>query len=97
MNKSPTILLVDDDPRWLDTLSNRLARLGYKVSTAQSAHEAQQLAAIEHPAMILVDRGLPGDGAFGRQVLRQLRDASSVAGIPVLMTSARHRHASFPS
>lgn len=97
MRKPQTILLVDDDPRWLDTLSDRLAKLGYHVSTAQSADEALQRATVEHPAMILVDRGLPGDGAFGRQVLRQLRDDSNVAGIPVLMTSARQRDAHFPS
>lgn len=97
MNKSQTIVLVDDDPHWLDVLSKRLTKLGYHVAQALSAAEAQRLAATVHPSMILVDRGLPGDGALGRSVLQQLRDSSGLKGIPVFMTNARRQRAGFSS
>ena len=95
MSNQRTILLVDDDPHWLELLSGRLGKLGYRVTHAHSAEEAQRVASAEHPAWILVDRGLPGDGEFGRQLLKQFRANPSVADIPVLMTNARQRRASF--
>jgi CheY-like chemotaxis protein len=93
MAKSQPILLVDADPHWRTTLCRRLSKLGYHVTAASSVAEAHDLASRVHPAMILVDRGLPGDGEFGRTVLRELRGDPQISHIPVLMTNARQRAA----
>jgi len=89
MNFSQTIMLVDEDPELRATLAHRLGKLGYRVAQAHSAEDARQVAIRETPALILVDRGLPGDGAQAQAILASLKQDPDVAHIPVLMTSAR--------
>lgn len=84
-----TILLIDEDIQFLETASRRLQKLGYHVKPARSTDEAHQLALELQPCMILVDRGLPGDGEAGRRILAALKGDPDIAHIPVLMTSAR--------
>jgi CheY-like chemotaxis protein len=84
-----TILLVDEDIQFLELASQRLQKLGYRVKPARSTVEARQLVSELRPCMILIDRGLPGDGTAGRRILAALKGDPDVAHIPVLMTSAR--------
>jgi CheY-like chemotaxis protein len=83
------ILFIDEDPEILDVVSRRLSGLGYRVVAAQSADEARRVASEVHPSLILIDRGLPGDGEMSRRILSALKQDPAVSQIPVMMTSAR--------
>ena len=57
------ILIIEDDPSLSRFLSTTLAAQGYAVSTAMRADEALARVALDDPALILLDLGLPdGDG-----------------------------------
>jgi DNA-binding response OmpR family regulator len=90
MRKS-TILLIDEDVHFLQTVARRLEKLGYHVKPARCPEEARRAALQLRPSVILIDRGLPGDGEAGRRILAALRADPATAQIPVLMTSARQQ------
>lgn len=81
-----TVLVVEDDPILLSTLSYNLTREGYRVLTAADGEAGLAAAQREGGAIdvVVLDIMLPGMNGF--QVLRQLRAGSDV---PVLLLSAR--------
>jgi DNA-binding response OmpR family regulator len=81
-----TVLVVEDDPTLLSTLSYNLTRSGYRVLLAADGETAMATARREGKRLdlVLLDVMLPGMSGF--QVLRQIRAESDV---PVLMLSAR--------
>jgi DNA-binding response OmpR family regulator len=81
-----TILVVEDDPTLLSTLSYSLSRLGYRVLLAADGETAVATARreVERLDLVLLDVMLPGINGF--QVLRHVR---SISDVPVLMLSAR--------
>jgi two-component system KDP operon response regulator KdpE len=65
------ILVVDDEPQIRRALSLHLGVRGYEVFEAESGEHAMQIAATEHPDVVLLDLGLPGmDGVLVIQALR---------------------------
>jgi two-component system KDP operon response regulator KdpE len=83
----PRILLVDDDPDLLRALRLRLRANNYEVTTASDGYAAIAAAQKERPALIILDLGLPvGDGFV---VLNRLQNSDVLAGIPVIVLSAR--------
>ncbi|MEX2182460.1 MAG: response regulator [Gemmatimonadaceae bacterium] len=56
---APHVLLVDDDPAVANVLAMVLRRAGYRVTTAGSGHQAEQLLGERFDAMVL-DLRLPG-------------------------------------
>ena len=83
----PKILLVDDDPDLLRALRLRLRANNYEVTTASDGYAAIAAAQKERPALIMLDLGLPvGDGFV---VLDRLQNSDALAGIPVIVLSAR--------
>lgn len=83
---SSTILVVEDDPTLLSTLSFNLSRQGYRVLTAENGEGALQVVQAHGNDLdlIMLDVMLPGMNGF--QVLRNVRREFDV---PVLMLSAR--------
>jgi DNA-binding response OmpR family regulator len=83
----PKILLVDDDPDLLRALRLRLRANNYDVLTASDGYAAIASAQKERPSLIILDLGLPvGDGFV---VLDRLQSSDALAGIPVIVLSAR--------
>lgn len=83
----PKILLVDDDPDLLRALRLRLRANNYEVTTASDGYAAIAAAQKERPSLIILDLGLPvGDGFV---VLDRLQNSDTLAGIPVIVLSAR--------
>ncbi len=82
------VLVVDDEPQIRRALSVNLQARGYDVDTAASGEEALQLAADEHPDVVLLDLGLPG--IDGTDVVRGLRVWSEV---PIIILSVRDAEA----
>lgn len=81
-----TVLVVEDDPTLLSTLSYNLTRNGYRVLLAADGETAVATARreLERLDLVLLDVMLPGINGF--QALRVIRSFSNV---PVLMLSAR--------
>lgn len=85
--KQAKILLVDDEPDLLSTVSYRLKFAHFAVVTASNGQEALEKAASERPDLILLDTNMPIMN--GHEVLRQLRADPELRDIPVIMLTAR--------
>lgn len=77
------ILLVDDEPYWLETLSDILKRWGFGVKTVSSAFEAMKVFVEEEFGLVLTDFEMPQMN--GVELTRSLRNLS--ATIPVILMS----------
>ena len=84
---SPHVLVVEDQPSLLESLTRGLREEGYDVTTATRVAEAQPLIQDPEPDAILLDMMLPD--MDGLEWLRELRRHGS--RIPVLVLTARHR------
>jgi two-component system KDP operon response regulator KdpE len=78
------ILVVDDEPQILRVLRINLVARQYEVVTATNGAEALTSARSEHPAVIILDLGLPD--LDGVQVIKRLRAWTEV---PVIVLSGR--------
>jgi DNA-binding response OmpR family regulator len=79
-----SILVVDDEPMLLDSLTLSFESHGYRVRTARDGPDAMAQAARERPDLVLLDLMLPG--LDGMEVCRRLRAQSRV---PIIMLTAR--------
>jgi two-component system, OmpR family, KDP operon response regulator KdpE len=78
------ILVVDDERQIRRALSLHLGARGYEVFEAETGERAIQVAATEHPDVVLLDLGLPGmDGVLVIQALRGWTD------MPIIVLSVR--------
>ncbi|MGH9822049.1 MAG: response regulator transcription factor [Blastocatellia bacterium] len=84
---SSRILLVEDEPGLLMTLSHRLEREGYKICQARDIQSASTQALNEGFDLILLDLMLP-DGS-GLELCQGLRNSGIVT--PVIMLTARRQ------
>jgi two-component system KDP operon response regulator KdpE len=82
------VLVVDDEPQILRALGINLRARGYDVDLAPSGEAALQLAAHDHPDVVVLDLGLPG--IDGLEVIAGLRGWSKV---PIIVLSVRDREA----
>jgi two-component system, OmpR family, response regulator RegX3 len=81
------ILVVDDDPLFVDSLVYLLQQEGYAALVAPSAEEALGRVK-ENPDLVLLDIGLPGLG--GVAACRRIRAESDV---PIIMITGRRQEA----
>ena len=89
-NASGTILVVDDQPANLRVVGTLLQRHGFEVLSASTGTEALQLAIERIPDLMLLDMMMPGMDGF--ELLRQLRQQSSLQAVPVIfLTAAQDR------
>ena len=84
---SGRVLVIDDDPSILDTVSSILSGEGYQVMSASGGQEALALSRTWHPTLILLDMRMPV--MDGWAVARALREAGSRVPI-VVMTAAEN-------
>jgi DNA-binding response OmpR family regulator len=80
-----TVVVVEDDPRIADLVELYLRRDGFRVVQASDGQRAIGAVEREHPDMVVLDVGLPGE-LNGFDVCRMLRSQSDV---PVLFLTAR--------
>jgi len=84
MNQKPrTILIIDDNVSVSHALKALLGREGFKVLHAGHGKDGCQLAASEHPTLILCDELMPH--MDGYETLTWLKGTESTAHIPVIM------------
>jgi DNA-binding response OmpR family regulator len=79
----PNILLVDDEPTIIDSLTYSLRREGFEVTTAVDGAQALDLFGSTRPDLVILDIRLPG--IDGLEVCRRLRARSTV---PIIMLTA---------
>lgn len=85
------ILIIDDDPDVVESLTLVLEAKGYQVSARNET--ADLLAAVKavHPDLIILDVVFPDDEQAGFKAARLLAGEPLVEDIPVLMLSAVNR------
>jgi DNA-binding response OmpR family regulator len=83
----PKVLIVDDDADLRRILQLAVGAAGYQAVLAADGVSALQAAQREHPAVIVLDLGLPGGDGFS--VLDRLGASTTLAGIPVVVVSGR--------
>ena len=83
--KRGTILCVDDDPKFLSSMTRLLGRRGYRVLTFQDPDRALDAIPSARPDLALVDIMMPGAG--GLEFAEKIRDAFHDS-IPVVFLTA---------
>ena len=81
-----TIVVVDDEFGLVDVLAVTLADLGYQVHTADNGKRALETMREHRPDLVILDCMMPV--LDGPGVIAAMRADPSLAGIPVLLTSA---------
>lgn len=84
--KSPVILVVDDDWMNRDLLQAHLEAAGYKVVTANSGEKALEIAAARTPDLIMLDVRM--HGMSGYEVCARLKALESTQHVPVMIVTA---------
>jgi DNA-binding response OmpR family regulator len=82
-----TILLVDDDPGFVELVRRKLEANGYAVVMAFDGREGLLKAQTASPDLVLLDLAMPGMDGF--ETLRALKAAPKTAAIPVVMLTSQ--------
>ena len=85
MSLPPLILIVDDDPDFLEIFSTRLGAAGMRTETASDGNAALLKAKELKPDLILMDMIMPG--MTGAEVLMKLREESSDQKVKLVFLS----------
>jgi eukaryotic-like serine/threonine-protein kinase len=89
---SGRLLVADDSEANREMLARRLRRRGYEVVVAEGGKEALAAVAAQPFDLVLLDVMMPE--ISGLEVLVRLRERYSLADLPVIMATARHKSAS---
>ncbi len=85
MSEKPVILIVDDDRPILALMRNVLKEFGFQAVTAESGQQAIDAARKQRPALVLLDKNMPG--MTGGEVIRNLREEPGLEKLPILILS----------
>jgi len=80
------ILIVDDEPDVLTTVSFRLKKSGYAVTAVDSGEAALEFLQTNRPDLLLLDLRMPG--IDGYEICRRVKAHESWKNIPVFLFSA---------
>ena len=81
------ILLVDDEPYILRSLSYLLTREGYAVETASNGEEGLERLRMVHPPLVFLDIMMPRMNGY--EVCEQIKQDPALAATYVIMLSAK--------
>ncbi|WP_310430181.1 response regulator transcription factor NblR [Chamaesiphon sp. VAR_48_metabat_135_sub] len=84
MTENTPILLIENDSTLAEKMNLDLTKAGYQVSISENARIGLEQAKRLHPALIAIDRALPGESAL--TLIPQLRELGIVAPILLLMS-----------
>ena len=85
MDEKPVILVVDDDGPILVPMRSLLKEFGFHAVTAESGPKAIDAARKRRPALVLLDKNMPG--MAGDQVISKLRGELGMENLPILILS----------
>jgi DNA-binding response OmpR family regulator len=92
MNKSPLVMVVDDQNRNLQLIGEILDQAGYQVMPALNGEQAIARARLRQPDLVLLDMAMPG--MDGVQTCRDLRALPGMVQLPILFVTAANDRAS---
>src|SRR5438094_5627834 len=81
--KQKTVLLIDDDPQFVEEVSAVLEGEGFRVKAAYDGEAGLELATNVRPALVLLDLVLPK--LFGFAVLKEMKRNRQTSSIPVVV------------
>lgn len=81
---STTILVVDDEPRYVRLMEANLTSEGFQVLKALNGQEAIEIVAEKHPDLVLLDIMMPGIDGF--VACERIREFSNV---PIIVVTAK--------
>ena len=84
---SQFVLICDADPLLAELLEHRLGQQGYQTAVARDGGEALALLMANPPVAVIMEMMLPVHD--GHEVLRRIRESSTVKDLPVIILSAR--------
>ena len=90
-DRTPLVLVADDEEDIRALVAFRLERAGYEVITAADGEEAFTLATTRLPDLVVLDMMMPR--ATGLEVTRSLRGQDETKDIPVILLTARAQEA----
>ncbi len=82
----PLVLVVDDEPNIVETLSFVLEMEGFRVATAEDGEQALAQVAALHPPVVVLDAMMPRRDGF--DVCRTIKADPGLAGVHVVMLTA---------
>lgn len=85
VERTPKILIVDDDPRLRDLLRRYLGENGFNVLVSENGEAMKRLWVREHFDVLILDLMIPGED--GLAILKRLRAEKDMT--PVIMLTAR--------
>jgi DNA-binding response OmpR family regulator len=80
------VLICDDEPYILESVSFIVREEGYHVLTAGDGEQALRLLSAEHPDLVLLDIMMPGKSGF--DVCREMKADESMRGTYVILLTA---------
>ena len=89
------VLMIDDDPEFVEAISNLLDAKGYDVHTASNGKEGVEKAKAEDPDIILLDVMMTTKNE-GFSVARELHDNETLKSIPIIIMTGIRREMNLP-
>jgi two-component system alkaline phosphatase synthesis response regulator PhoP len=87
MTQPSYILVADDDPLVLRSITFILERAGFRIQTATNGHRALDCIRKERPALAMLDVMMPD--MDGLELCRQLKSDPDLKSMPVFLVTAR--------
>lgn len=84
--RTPTILIIDDEPLARTSLSGRLQRLGYRILEADDGLQGLEVASRARPDLIIVDWMMPG--MDGPSLCEAVKADPALRGIQLILMTA---------
>jgi len=84
---NPMILIVDDEPYILRSLSFVLKRAGMNILEARNGHDAIEIVRRERPALVFLDIMMPKKNGY--EVCREIKSAKDLENVYVVLLSAK--------
>lgn len=85
--RTPTVLIVDDEPGLLQLFAGLIKRLPCRVLTGQGGEEAIDILNQETPTLLILDLAMPG--VSGYDVLKHVRSVPRLDQVTVMILTAR--------
>jgi DNA-binding response OmpR family regulator len=89
------VLMIDDDPEFVDAISNLLDAKGYEVHTASNGEDGVAAVKAEDPDIILLDVMMTTKHE-GFDVARELHEDPKAKDTPILMMTGIRREMNLP-
>ena len=89
------VLMIDDDPEFVEAISNLLDAKGYDVHTASNGKEGVEKAKAEDPDIILLDVMMTTKNE-GFNVARELHDNEKLKDTPIIIMTGIRREMNLP-